>query len=340
MDMVNNMNDHDIELLLKSAGKRIEPSAEAADAIRQSTQAAWKQAVAENTAKQKSAKKSKALFLVATAASLLVAVLGMKALLFSKSPAPTIDALQPFAQISHSQGHYYINDQLKPLNTPLAIGDTIKTDEHAILAVVLKDQTQMTFSGATELVFQSANKIKIVSGRIYVDSPDHNTFILIQSEWGSIKDIGTQYQVSIQGENMEVAMREGKVEISLEDETTLVAQSKMGVGDVLSFSRGTKVAQSTRSNSDPAWNWTRPALAHKNLDGLSVYDLIHWSSRVTGKKVVYASLATSQLAKTTHLSGGQLDPLDIEATLPRILRTTTLSAVVSDLDITVSLQLP
>lgn len=323
--MVKKMNEDSIEKLLKAAGSRPEPEEEMAEAIRRATHSAWLDVVAEE--KRKNQRKW---LRYASVAAVLVLVAGFFGLNTNFHSQENDRAL---ASVSFLNGGYQINGETHTHVAPLMSGDTLQTDENSLMSVVLEDKTAITVAPGTELTFTDFAHINLIKGRVYVDSPDANTSIVITTSWGSIEDIGTQYEVEVT-DQLTVAMREGKVKMLI-DNTPHFASFNAGLGDVLSVSKDRQIDLTQVESTDPRWNWTTAAVPHQSIEGMSVHELMNWASRVTGKEIIYADARVEASANRTLLHGGRVSPLEIDSTLQALLKTTKLSAVVTERNIRV-----
>ena len=312
------MNEEYIEKLLKTAGSRPEPDTEMMESIRLATQNAWLE-----TVNQQKRKQQVKWFSLATAATLCICMLGFMATQVSLV-AP--ESGLTLAHVSYSKGEFEINHQAHTLDSPIRIGDSVSTGNDSLLSLVLEDRTRITLAPSTVMEFTASSEMTLSSGRIYVDSPDATTSILIHTDWGTVEDIGTLYEVSVDTA-LSVAVREGKVKIDL-GEQQLLAEFSGDLGDVVVVDRNQKITRTQVASTDDQWVWAQQATPYLNLDGITVDELLIWSSRVTGKKVIYDTAMVERAAKSTHLHGGQLNPNQIDTHLPSILKTTRLSTLI------------
>ena len=321
------MNEEYIETLLKTAGSRPEPDAEMMESIRLATQDAWLETVNKQKRKQHIT-----WFSWATAATFCICMLGFMATQLSFQAPEEAAAL---AHVSYSKGEFEINRQIHPLDRPIRIGDAVSTGVDSLLSLMLDDKTRLTLAPSTVIEFTALAEINLSAGRVYIDSPDATTSIIIHTDWGSIEDIGTLYEVGVDQE-LFVAVREGKVKLDLGDKQIL-AEFSDDVGDVIMVDRNQKITRTQIASTDEQWQWAQQAIPYLNLDGVTVSELLFWVSRVSGKKVVYENAMVERAAKNTHLHGGQLNPSQIDTHLPAILKTTRLSTIIDVNNIQVTL---
>ncbi|MDZ7924454.1 MAG: FecR family protein [Marinagarivorans sp.] len=337
-------DDDDVAHLLKAAGKRSEPAPEVSDKIWQSTHAAWLQAVQaakfknENNADNSAANKSNNLSQLgstsitsttkpwgqvwfAVAAAVLV---GFMAFIMVPKLNLLGDNTTVVAQLIMTNGAVNIKPSLH--EQVINAGAHLTTQNDGLVAIQLTDNTKITLAKNTEIIVANAGLIRLVQGRIYVDSPDANTSIIVATPLGEIVDIGTQYEVNVTPTSLGVAMREGVTKITLAGKT-LYGRVADGLGDAITVDTHLNVTKDKIATADDYWLWTQPAVADFNLHNATAHDLLHWASRVTGKKIIYASPQVQRTAEQTHLSGGYLAAQSISQVLPVLFKTTSLQVV-------------
>ena len=318
-------DDDELASLLQAAGKRSVPSPEVSDKIRQSTHAAWLDAVqaakanpvttASNNPPKQRARWSQVWAIAATVVVGFMAFMLLPKLSLFTNTTPVV------AQLMMSNGQIAIKPSLhaKVINA----GARLSTQNDGLIAIQLTDNTKITLAKNTQIIVANAGLIKLLQGRIYVDSPDANTSIIVATPLGEIVDIGTQYEVSVSPQMLGVTMREGVTQISLAGKT-LYGRVAEGFGDAITVDAQLNVTHAKVATTDEHWQWTQSAVSDFNLHNATAHDLLHWASRVTGKKIIYASPQVQRTAEQTHLSGGHVAAQTISQTLPALFKTTTL----------------
>lgn len=303
------MKDDDsfLEQLLKNAGKRPEPDAETAREVFSATKHAWQEAVQEKKRQQR--KRVGGGLAVAAA---LVLALGF----FTTTFKPVG---MPVAVIARSSGEVFISG--KSASDKIRAGDIVNTGSSGFVVVDLGGKTSLTLAANTSLVIDSGDRLTLRKGKMYFDSQDRAQQVLVQTDWGDIVDIGTQYEVTSGISGMELAVREGEVTMALEGEVHQ-ARADDTKGDILLVTSAKDVDKSEVSTIDARWNWVLPGIKTYNIDGISVFDLLSWTSRTTGKRILYTSDAIKSSAQKTRLSGGEINATLIAETLPLVLETT------------------
>ena len=147
------------------------------------------------------------------------------------------------------------------------------------------------------------------------DDPQELT---IRTDAGSVRHVGTQYQVRTHADDMEVSVREGRVMIANAAGTSSgVAGERIRVTP-----RGRDRAQHRRRpRSGVAMGCARRAAVRHQRPPLT--EFLDWVARETGRKVVYASDAARSTASDVKLRGS-IAGLDPDTALSAVLSTTQL----------------
>lgn len=325
--MTNIDDDQDMYALLGSAGKRVEPDAAIAAAIRHATEEAWRHTVA----KERQRRWRNRLVGVASAAALVLAVV----LWFPTNPQP-----QPaLAQVESLAGTFSINERARTHSESLYAGDRLRTGHNSHLALRLGGEILVSVDAETEVTIAAPDRLVVKTGRIFVDTAGASNGLVVATRWGDVRDIGTQFEVAVSEEHLAVALREGKVELGLGGQTH-TAEFKNGVGELIQVDRTMEVSRRPLAPADARWDWTLDTRAPLNIEGLTVAGVVEWSARITGRSVVYQSDAVAKTAGQSRMSGGMLQPREVDSRLPYILKSASLAAKISAATIVVDNQSP
>ena len=133
----------------------------------------------------------------------------------------------------------------------------------------------------------------------------------------SVTDIGTQFEVAVEGEALRIAVREGEVEVSTSG-SLLHAGVRDGMGEALLLDGMALRDRQPISPVDPHWSWTQSARPGFKISGRSVYDYLDWAARETGCRLVFESDLVRQQAQLQRFGGqGEAD-----TDIAQVLRTT------------------
>ena len=291
-----------IEELLRQVGARDEPGADVMREVETAVHAEWQSMLQERRARRRVVA-----FGIAASAVLAVAlaVFGVRYL----APEPI-----QVAQITRVDGHLLVRPEEQSARElavaqSVSTGDTIQTDDRSRAALQFGDALSLRLDRGTIVKIASADELVLTAGAVYVDSqaprrPDPQE-LTIRTDAGSVRHVGTQYQVRTHADDMEVSVREGRVMIAN------AAGTSSGVaGERIRVTPRGEIVRSTVAAHDPAWRWAAHAAPQFDINDRTLAVFLDWVSRETGRKVVYESDAARSAASDVKLRGSiaGLDP--------------------------------
>ena len=142
-----------------------------------------------------------------------------------------------------------------------------------------------------------------------------------------VSDIGTQFTVTLVGEQVMSTVRKGSIVVNTE-----AAEHIAEAGD--NPHRVTVNQRRELSSSDVSagpWSWIYQLTPEFELEGGSTYDFLRWSVAESGRRLEFATDAAEIYARTTTLHG-RLASLDPEQAVAPVLATTHLRAEIRDVN--------
>lgn len=291
--------DDPVEALLGQAKPRPAPPAEDAAEVRAAVHAEWR-AVAAGHRRRARVRQ------FGVAASLLVAVSLLLASLLSNDIDPV-----PVASIDKSHGTIYLlGDRSKRVElagtATIHSGQVIETGASSGLGLEWGGGGSLRIDADTRTEFVDAESVFLHRGRVYFDSgmAGDDAQLVIDTDNGSVRHVGTQYMIATDGDRLVVSVREGSVEINGQyHDRTAVAGKQVEL-------RGS--AQPTVADlpgHSGAWTWIETMSPNIDLDDRSAHDFLRWVGRETGHAVVFASPEAERVARVTTLVGAvEADP--------------------------------
>jgi ferric-dicitrate binding protein FerR (iron transport regulator) len=301
-----------IEELLRQVGARDEPSKDVMREVEAAVHAEWQSMLQERRMRRR-------FVAVGIAAS---AVLAVSAALFGVrylAPEPI-----QVAQITRIDGHLLVRPESQAarelaIAQGVSTGETLQTDDRSRAALKFGDGVSLRLDHSTLVKVASADEIVLTAGALYIDSPARNPQELtIRTDAGSVRHIGTQYQVRTHADGMEVSVREGRVMIANAGGT-----SSGVAGERISVTSGGKIVRSTVATHDPAWQWAAHTAPLFDINEQTLAAFLGWVARETGRKVVFESDAARSAASDVKLRGS-IAGLDPDTALSAVLSTTQL----------------
>jgi ferric-dicitrate binding protein FerR (iron transport regulator) len=305
-------DDSGIEELLRQVGARDEPAADMMREVQTAVHAEWQSMLQERRARRRFI----ALGIAASAVlAVALAVFGVRYL----APEPI-----QVAQITRVDGHLLVRPEDQAAREvavaqSVSTGETLQTDDVSRAALQFGDAMSLRLDRATIVKIASADELMLTAGAVYVDSrADNLQELTIRTDAGSVRHVGTQYQVRTHADAMEVSVREGRVMIAN------AAGTSSGVaGERIRVTPSGQIVRSTVAAHDPAWRWAAHTAPQFDINERTLATFLDWVSRETGRKVVYASDAARSAASDVRLRGS-IAGLDPDTALGAVLSTTQL----------------
>jgi ferric-dicitrate binding protein FerR (iron transport regulator) len=293
-----------LQQLFKQAGPRPSPPPSDTEAIRRAVYAEW-EAVTRRRQWQR-----RAAFAAAASVVLALAVWFGRGLLPSAPPAV-------FARVERVQG--VIDTQA---GMRLAIGGTVVTGDAVAtrtgqVALRLASGGSLRIGPRSEVVLASADAAALITGALYFDSESRRagTEFSVTTPFGTVRDVGTQFVVRLDGEQpgLDVGVRDGRVTLTTQNASDTAAAGER----LLTTPDEAAIRREVMPKFGGAWDWAEQLAPPFDIDGRTVGEFLSWFARQTGRDIVFGSAAAERLAGETRLKGSiDLAPLQkLEAVL-------------------------
>jgi hypothetical protein len=168
---------------------------------------------------------------------------------------------------------------------------------------------------------------------VYFDAPpgSGDADFFVQTDFGIVEHVGTQYAASLDGDALVVSVREGEARIRDADRELAAA-----AGEQIRLEVTGSIQRSALSADHPDWAWVEN-LARASFDGSgSVMSLLEWAARESGKQVRADSDAVRVRAESVTVN--QIDGLTPAELLSVIRSTTEFELTESDTFVNVTLR--
>lgn len=237
---------------------------------------------------------------VALAASVLVAI-GLVQPPPKQDVAPVM--VGSIVKLVGFDGGEYANGQSIPA------GSNIVTGEGEGMSLQLANAASLRIDENTMLEIDSGNRMTLVRGRVYADTGDfvyRNNRLVIDTAHGAVTDIGTQFVVAADSEALDVAVREGRVDIR---DGTVAASAVAGERLMV---RDGRTDLEAIAPHDEFWDWTAALAPAFDIENRSLLEFLRWAARETGRELEFADEELRLAAMRTDLHGsvGDLTPTD------------------------------
>lgn len=200
-------------------------------------------------------------------------------------------------------------------------GTFLKADQP--VSMTLSNNMNTRLASGTVISLGDTDNISLMTGSIYADSYHQvkDSQFAIATEYGTARDIGTQFMVTAREDGWSVQVREGEVEI-FDDGFA----DRLQPGERIVIAENNLVSEENVTIHDPSWHWTESARPAFNIDGRPVDEYLQWVARETGKELQYASTPARTSAEKSRLSGS-ISNLGATESLSHVLPATDLELI-------------
>lgn len=249
---------------------------------------------------------------LAAAAAVIMAV---AVILQPPPPVPANVPVGTIARIVSSGG----GSTLPEVGHLIYPGESLSTGTGQGMSLLLSNAESLRIDEQTTLVVHSKDEFRLMRGRVYADTGDfmyRDRGLVIETAIGSVTDVGTQFSVGVTDDSIDVAVREGRVDIDHGAEP-LVAVA----GERLQVHRRDGATVDLLAAHDPYWDWAMSLAPTFDIENKSLLDFLRWAARETGRELVFETNELRMSAMRTDLHGSVSDFNPLEA-LESVLATT------------------
>ena len=210
----------------------------------------------------------------------------------------------------------------------LSSGQTIRTGPRALLALTYRN-TDVRLNSESVLVMEPTG-LQLVQGEVYVDAgtlPRHGPAVIVETLFGAVTHVGTQFAVAVTDAGMTATVREGAVAFSSGPERRTISASADAATQIVVSATGIETRSVPRTGND--WDWTVAAAPGFIVNDQTADAFLVWAARQTGANLHYSNDAARYHAKTVLLHG-DARPLSVAQGLDVINATTDLAVDAAD----------
>ena len=324
------MKDHKtndgVETLLQIAGKRIAPSKQMKNEVYANVHKVW-------TQQNKKPVYFNRYFLAAASLFILVGIYTINMLPVESNGSLYLNISKKIVisgQIETSQDQN--NWSYLKTDSVIQSGDYIRTNKNNRILVELINGNIFKLDENSLIKVANMEELELLKGQIYVESNEHNNNnkLLINTKLGSINHIGTQYNVKLEAESINISVRKGAVLIHNDD-----LDKEINKGFEISINENGEHQKSSIDAFDSKWQWTQVITQEYDIQDKTISQYLKWISNETGYPIVWDSNKSKNLSSTIKLSGSIKGLTPIES-LQVILPTTTFNYNISETAIHIS----
>ena len=167
----------------------------------------------------------------------------------------------------------------------------------------------------------------MLGGRVYADTGQfiyRDGGLKIATEFGLVTDVGTQFSVATTNQSLDVAVREGRVDVQ-NDSGSYAAR----MGEQLTLVQGETATIAELDTHDDYWDWIVELTPAFDMTNKSLLDFLKWAARETGRDLQFESDESRMFAMRTDVHGS-IEGLTPEEALEAILATTSVRYQIAD----------
>jgi FecR protein len=198
----------------------------------------------------------------------------------------------------------------------LHVGDRIETSDRNRAAISFDDGVSARLDLATTAIFDATDRLRLERGAVYVETGEasRGSGLRVETPFGSVRHLGTQFEVRLLDRSLRVRVREGTVAVEHGD-----ARWTSRAREQLLFVPGQAPLRQAIATSGTDWSWVSELPRPFHLEGATVPRFLDWVSREQGLRWEYGDSVTRDRVETIVLHGSveRLTPSEaLEAVLP------------------------
>ncbi len=302
------MSDDDIRRLLEAASPREEPPTDVRDRVYAAAHRAWRELPSAT------ARRTRTVWYAVAAGVAAAAIIAW----YDQTLEPNRSRVA--GEIVHVVGGHAIEDNSARATPYLAEGATVLTSPDGRVLVRLDARTFVRLDGRTHLTLHGDRRLVLREGRVFTDSTGSG--VVVETPAGvRVSDVGTQFDLAVDGDRVTVGVREGRVNIAAGGVVVSTA-AREGVGEVVTF-EGTELAsREPVPTTHPRWDWIHNSMPAFDLEAASVHDFLVWATREAALELAFADEAVRRHATAVRLHGPPIPAVRMERSLIRDILAT------------------
>ncbi len=183
----------------------------------------------------------------------------------------------------------------------IAVGERVESGLYSGLGLRYQG-ADLRLDASTTVVF-AAERIELVTGRVYVDTGEGfaQKTVRVHTPLGWFEHVGTQFLVAVVDGEVHGAVREGRIVLH-HDGAELLLSAAADAARLIVVDDGV-TRESAVPTSGDLWAWTEASSAGLDLSGLSADEVLRWVARERGQRLDYASPAVRRAAENARQRG-------------------------------------
>jgi ferric-dicitrate binding protein FerR (iron transport regulator) len=202
----------------------------------------------------------------------------------------------------------------------LAAGSSLRVAADGGVLLRLSPDLTVRLAAKTRATINAVDELELTEGRAFIDAtPGAHAPLRVITPFGEVTHLGTQYQVRTGGNEIEVAVREGRAQFTNAG-ATRVAEA----GQWLLHHGADATVLGTVAPADPRFEWIGNLPTEFRLEGVTLAGFLAWFQRETGLTPIYSDSIDAGQFTQVQLKGSIDDLQPLEA-LSFVLATADLA---------------
>ncbi len=318
--------------LIARAGRRPEPP--------ESIEAQVRAAVFEEWQRVSDRRRRRSYMIVAVAATAAFAAFGLVVLReMPEPPAPEFRA-----SVVHVAGDVRVSDgegvesriAAAPAELRLCSGCIVATGPDGGVNLSLEGGVSVRIAASSHVQWRGAQHARLLAGALYVDARSEASLVAppreagestaaalppltIETAYGRVSHVGTQYVVMLAPSGLTVRVREGTVVLQAER-----AREVASAAEEVRIDRKGVVARTSIPTYGADWRWVETLAGDFDVTGRSVLEFLQWAARESGRPLSFASEDLRRDAAAGVLRGSTRG-MTVDEALESVMATTNLA---------------
>jgi ferric-dicitrate binding protein FerR (iron transport regulator) len=281
--------------MLRLAGPRAAPPGDRQARVRSRVHAHWKGGIRARAGRRRAAVWTG---LLAAAAAVVLIVSRLDD---NPAPAQLPPAAVWVAKVSGSPGAAQRamsggSARQLAVDEGLVVGETIETEAGRV-ALRFADGTSVRLDVSSRATLVGPRAVELSSGAVYIDTGTSARQLEIRTALGTVRDIGTQFEVRLLEKKLRLRVRTGAVELS---DTRRSVTGHAGTEILFS---ATDAESRPLAPFGPDWRWTVEASPSIDIEGVPLAAYLDRLAREQGWTVQYVDSALARQAGGIILHG-------------------------------------
>jgi ferric-dicitrate binding protein FerR (iron transport regulator) len=271
--------------LLREAGARDMPSAELMRDVREAVHMEWQSVVMQRRSRNRYVGYGVA---ASVAVAALATTIGLKLTTTPALPVASVARVDGALQVTVDGG-----DEWHAVATgeSLKTGAILRTDQGTRASLDFGHGLSVRIDAGSLLELKTQDRIALDSGAVYVDAAPQGDLqareaqqLSIETIYGDVRHLGTQYELRTVRAGVEVSVREGQVEIVNGNRRV-----EAGSGEQLAVTKSGEINRTSISAQDSRWQWATDIAPVFDIERQPLSRFLDFVARETCYQIVLAT---------------------------------------------------